>query len=62
MPFETDLRTGGPFVEFGAHDGTTHNNTRLLEERFCSVGVLAEPGCGGDTVGLPIGSVDTRCV
>jgi len=62
--FETDLRTDGYFVEFGAFDGQTHSNTLLLEREFGWTGVLAEPN--PDLIGGLRRSrsaiVDGRCV
>jgi FkbM family methyltransferase len=62
--FELDLKPRGYFVEFGAYDGTSHSNTKLLEERFSWSGLLAEPNpemadglrCSRTAV------VDSRCV
>ena len=39
-------KRGGYFVEFGATDGKTLNNTWLLETRFGWTGILAEPARG----------------
>lgn len=41
--YELDFKPSGYFVEFGAYDGTSHSNTKLLEERFGWTGLLAEP-------------------
>jgi FkbM family methyltransferase len=62
--FETDLRTDGYFVEFGAFDGRTHSNTLLLEERFAWNGVLAEPNPDliDDLRRTRSAIVDGRCV
>lgn len=40
---ETGWKRDGYFVEFGATDGFTYNNTLLLEQAFGWRGVLAEP-------------------
>lgn len=62
--FESDLKVGGYFVEFGAYDGQTHSNTLLLEERFGWQGIVAEPNA--DVVErlrrLRRAVVDDRCV
>jgi FkbM family methyltransferase len=62
--FETDLRLGGYFVEFGAFDGRTHSNTLLLERRFGWRGVLAEPNLDllVDLQETRSAIVDGRCV
>ena len=62
--YELDLMSHGYFVEFGAYDGTSHSNTKLLEDRFGWSGLLAEPNpdmvaplrCSRTAV------VDDRCV
>ena len=41
--YELDLKPHGYFVEFGAYDGTSHSNTKLLEDNFGWTGLLAEP-------------------
>lgn len=62
--YELDLQPGGYFVEFGAYDGTSHSNTKLLEERFGWTGLLVEPN--PDMADLLRRSrsamVDARCV
>ena len=62
--YESELRAGGYFVEFGAFDGTRHSNTKLLEERFGWSGLLSEPN--PDLVETlrrdRTATVDPRCV
>lgn len=41
--FASDFKRGGYFVEFGATDGMSLNNTWLLENKFQWSGILAEP-------------------
>ena len=62
--WELDLQHGGYFVEFGAHDGTTHSNTKLLEERFGWTGLLAEPNpdLSERLRTERTATLDTRCV
>ena len=62
--YELDLHQGGYFVEFGAHDGRTHSNTKLLEDRFGWTGILAEPNPDLSEVlrAERRATVDTRCV
>lgn len=43
VAYETKMRTGGFFVEFGATDGVKFSNTRALETRLGWNGILAEP-------------------
>jgi FkbM family methyltransferase len=40
---QTDYKTGGFFVEFGACDGIAGSNTYILENKFEWNGILAEP-------------------
>ena len=41
--WQTGMKRGGYFVEFGATNGVTLNNTHLLETEFGWNGILAEP-------------------
>jgi FkbM family methyltransferase len=62
--FELDLRIQGHFVEFGAYDGLSHSNSKLLEERFGWTGLLAEPNPEMAEVlrRSRAATVDDRCV
>jgi FkbM family methyltransferase len=44
--FELDGKRDGYFVDFGATNGTTLNNSFLLERRFGWTGIVAEPNPG----------------
>lgn len=41
--YESKFKRNGYFVEFGATDGETINNTTLLEKKYDWSGILAEP-------------------
>jgi len=41
--YETNKKTGGYFVDFGATDGITINNSYLLETEYSWNGIVAEP-------------------
>ena len=59
------LKRSGYFVEFGATNGVTGNNTMLLESEFGWRGILAEPAKGWHNDLLknrPNASIETRCV
>ena len=62
--WELDLKPRGYFVEFGAYDGTSHSNTKLLEDRFGWTGLLAEPNPDMADVlrSTRLAAVDSRCV
>lgn len=62
--YELDLRQSGYFVEFGAYDGTSHSNTKLLEERFGWTGLLVEPNpaMAAALQATRSATVDRRCV
>lgn len=58
-------KRGGWFVEFGATDGKTLNNTWLLEKQFGWTGILAEPArCWHDALMASgrTAKIDTACV
>lgn len=38
-----DGKTGGKYVEIGAHNGLRHSNTKMLEDHYGWSGVLVEP-------------------
>jgi FkbM family methyltransferase len=62
--YELDLTPRGYFVEFGAYDGTSHSNTKLLEDNFSWSGLLAEPNPDmADALARTRSAVvDPRCV
>lgn len=62
--WELDLKAAGYFVEFGAYDGTSHSNTKLLEDRFGWTGLLVEPNpdMADALIDSRSVSVDRRCV
>jgi len=62
--YETDLKHGGYFVEFGAVDGIAHSNTLLLEREFGWTGILAEPNQDMHAALLAnrAAKIDMRCV
>jgi FkbM family methyltransferase len=64
VAFELDLQPRGYFVEFGAHDGSLHSNTKLLEDRFGWTGLLVEPNPDMANVLRRNRSavIDSRCV
>ena len=58
-------KRGGWFVEFGATDGKTLNNTWLLEKQFGWTGILAEPARCWHKALMASGrtaKIDTACV
>jgi FkbM family methyltransferase len=61
---QSNFKTGGYFVEFGATDGVELNNTWLMETRFGWSGILAEPARGWhtDLKANRACAIDTRCV
>lgn len=59
------LKRSGYFVEFGATNGMTGNNTLLLESEFGWKGILAEPAKGWHRDLLenrPNASIEMKCV
>lgn len=61
---ETERKTGGFFVEFGATNGVDLSNSHLLEKEFGWKGILAEP-CRGwhrDLEANRNSVIDKRCV
>lgn len=60
----SDFRREGFFVEFGATDGVSLNNTLILERDFGWSGILAEPARNWlvDLKGNRTCKIDTRCV
>ena len=62
--YETGAMDGGAFVEFGATDGRSINNTLLLEE-YGWRGVLSEPNPAWHAalaLNRPLARIDRRCV
>jgi FkbM family methyltransferase len=62
---QTNFKSGGFFVEFGATDGIALSNTYLLEESFHWRGILAEPGrvwLAQLQKNRPNSSIETACV
>lgn len=62
--YETNMQSGGYFVEFGAVDGISHSNTLTLEREFGWSGLLAEPNqdLASALQANRTASVDMRCV
>jgi FkbM family methyltransferase len=62
--FETEQKSAGYFVEFGAVDGLSHSNTLTLERKFLWRGILAEPNPGMSSLleQNRTAAIDTRCV
>jgi len=62
--YETDVKHGGYFVEFGAVDGLAHSNTLLLEREYGWTGILAEPNKDMATAlrANRTAHIDMRCV
>ena len=61
---QVDFKANGFFVEFGATDGVTLNNSWLMENEFNWQGILAEPARGwhDDLHANRKCRIDTRCV
>ena len=61
---QSDFKTNGFFLEFGATDGLAHNNTYLMNTAFGWQGILAEPARGWHDELRANRSciIDTRCV
>ena len=62
--YATDYMKNGYFVDFGATDGKTINNTYLLEKRYGWKGIVAEPNSywHNDLIKNRFGHISFDCV